>query len=67
MRDDEMRVPMKIAVIVSDATAMMHTGADMEREVCVFEMPEKMAEYIRLCGAGSYTTISLALVKELKP
>ena len=56
---------MKIAVIVSDATAMVHTGAELHRTVRTFELPSEIADYITTKNAeGSYTTISLAVVDE---
>ena len=59
---------MKIAVIVSDATAMIHTGAELYRKVRVFDLPDDIADYIAKANAsGSYTTISLAVVEEPTP
>lgn len=56
---------MKIAVIVSDATAMIHTGAELHRVVRTFKLPQEVSDYISAKSAeGSYTTISLALVDE---
>lgn len=58
---------MKIAVIVSDATAMVHTGAELFRTVRTFDLPSEIADYIAIKNAeGSYTTISLAVVDEPK-
>ena len=54
---------MKIAVIVSDATAMVHTGAELDRRVRVFDLPQEVAEYIAR-NKGQYETVSLALVDE---
>lgn len=55
---------MKIAVIVSDATAMTFTGADLERRVAVFNAPADLAEFVRLAELSAYATVSLAIVKE---
>lgn len=55
---------MKIAVIVSDAAAMIHTGAELHRVVRVFELPQEIADYITKGNAGSYSTVSLAVVEE---
>ena len=56
---------MKLAVIVSDATAMVHTGAELYRKVRVFDLPAEVAAYIAEANAtGSYTTVSLAVVDE---
>jgi len=55
----------KIAVIVSDATAMVHTGAELHRTVRVFDLPPNIADYIDQANrTGSYTTVSLAIVTE---
>jgi hypothetical protein len=55
---------MKIAVIVSDATAMVHTGAELYRTVRVFDLPKNISDYIAQANSGSYTTISLSVVDE---
>lgn len=56
---------MKIAVIVSDATAMIHTGAELHRMVRTFELPREISDYIAAKNKdGSYTTISLAVVDD---
>jgi hypothetical protein len=57
---------MQIAVIVSDATAMMHTGAELERRVAVFEAPADLAEFVGLAELSAYATVTLAIVKEKK-
>jgi hypothetical protein len=58
---------MKIAVVVSDATAMIHTGAELHRTVRVFDLPEEISDYIAKANeSGSYTTVSLAIVTEAK-
>jgi len=59
---------MKMAVIVSDATAMIHTGAELYRTVRVFDLPAEIASYIAEKNlSGSYTTISLSVVDERPP
>ncbi len=59
---------MKIAVIVSDATAMMHTRADLDRWVKVFELPEEIASYINTATKNSdFTTVSFATIDEEQP
>lgn len=55
---------MKIAVILSDATAMMHTGADLDRTVRVFDMPPEMAKFIESRAPQSYVTVAFAIVEE---
>jgi hypothetical protein len=53
----------KLAVIVNDSSAMIHTGADMDRTVRVFEMPPEVAEFIGKV-THSYCTVSLAIVTD---
>ena len=55
---------MKIAIIASDATAMVHTGAELYRKVRVFDLPQEIADYIATANTGSYSTVSLAIVDE---
>lgn len=54
---------MRIAVIVSDATAQASAGLDMERSFRVFDCPPEIAEYINN-RAGPFTTVTIAIEDE---
>ena len=51
---------LRVAVIISDATHMVNTGADLDRRVRVFDLPDEVSAFIRR-NQGEYTTIALAL------
>lgn len=53
---------MQIAVIVSDASGMVHAGLDTERTVRIFELPEEISNYID-SKSGEYVSISFSLVE----
>lgn len=54
---------MKIAVIISDATHMIHAGLDVTRTTRVFDMPPEMAKYIE-ANKREYVTVSFATVDD---
>lgn len=58
-----MNEKLRVAVIISDATHMVHVGADLDRRVRVFDLPDETAAFIRR-NRGEYVTVSLALVEE---
>ena len=55
---------MKIVITVSDFGAMMHTGADIQRESIVVEVPtpEFIKPYLEN-KQGTFGTISLSILK----
>jgi len=54
------KVKMRAAVIISDATHMMHTGAPLQQRVRVFDLPDDMAQFIK-GNEGAYVTFTIAL------
>ena len=52
---------MKLYVTIADATAMMHTGADIERRTKSFDLPQEVVDFIAKADKITYATISLSL------
>lgn len=57
------KLKMRAAVIVSDATHMMHTGAPLQQRVRVFDLPDDMAQFIK-GNESAYVTFTIALEDE---
>lgn len=55
---------MKAVVIISDATDMMHTGADLEKRYREFDLPADVEKFIR-AAEGKFATVSFALRDEV--
>ena len=51
---------LRVAVIISDAAHMINTGADLDRRVRVFDLPDDVSAFIRR-NQGDYVTVALAL------
>lgn len=53
---------MRITVIASDASHLVHAGGEVERVTRTFDAPQEMADFIESFRAGNtYASVSLAI------
>lgn len=59
---------MRITVIASDASHLVHAGGELERVTRTFDAPQEMADFIESFRAGNtYASVSLAIEADQQP